>query len=360
MGYTELLAKASRQNQLLTVLFELTYACNLACEFCYNDLSLTGRPLKLTDYQRLIDELAEMGALNITLSGGEPMIHPDFYAIGSYAKQKRFGVTVKTNGVPLTERNIKRLITEVDPAKIESSLHGACAQTHDRLTQVSGSFDRLVHNIGLAVKAGLKVTLNCPLTCYNESEVDAMYALADDLGVVLKMTAEISPRDDGDTEPLKLRASAEGITGMYESAFAYQRVQMQRAAKATDTITLEVLGGDKSANTKSEKGTHKMCGTGSSSATIDPYGNVYPCVQYRRCIGNVHDQSMETVWNGPNETLGEIRQLAIDAYDLAKEQKIRHFCMGTAALKTGNPLEIHNQEIETARILEEVSTRFPV
>jgi radical SAM protein with 4Fe4S-binding SPASM domain len=357
MKYTELLAKASGKNQLLTALFELTYQCNWACEFCYNDLSLEGRPLQLKDYRRVIDDLAELQVLNITLSGGEPMIHPDFFAIGNYAKRKRFAITVKTNAIPLTQRNIGRLIDEIDPARIESSLHGACASTHDRLTRVPGSFDKMIHNIRLAVKAGLIVKLNCPLTRYNENEVDGMYTLADDLGVTLVISPEISPKDDGDMSPLELRASSDGIAGMYRAGFRYQKTLSDRLNKAGEIIPIRTPTGVMQSNeSMPSKGKVRICGTGSSSATIDPFGNVYPCVQFRRKIGNVHDQPISHMWAGENETLEEIRGLAVKAYDSLEENGVRHFCMGTAELKTGNPLTVHDQERESVALLDNVRT----
>jgi MoaA/NifB/PqqE/SkfB family radical SAM enzyme len=350
LKYSELLAKAGLNNQLLTVLMELTYRCNLACEFCYNDLSQSGRLLKLEDYTRVIDELAELGVLNITLSGGEPMLHPNFFAIGAHARKKRFGVTIKTNAIPLTQRNIDRLIAEVDPARVESSLHGACANTHDRLTLVPGSFEKTINNIQLATKAGLKVILNCPLTCYNENEVDQMYALADRLGVTLKITPEISPRDDGDTGPLSLRASEAGIINMYRAAFQYQQTQVDRAAKLSQELPINVPEMAARKRKVQPRGSHRMCGTGSSSATIDPFGNVYPCVQYRRKVGNVHEQSFIEMWSD-NNTLTEIRQLAVSAFDMAQDEGVSNFCLGTAALKTGDPLKIHADEKGASKAL---------
>ncbi|MBK6811949.1 MAG: hypothetical protein IPG81_24295 [Sandaracinaceae bacterium] len=58
------------ENRLTSVMFELTYACNLDCEFCYNDVGLGGEPLTLAEYHMVLAELADMGVLNLTFTGG--------------------------------------------------------------------------------------------------------------------------------------------------------------------------------------------------------------------------------------------------------------------------------------------------
>jgi molybdenum cofactor biosynthesis enzyme MoaA len=99
---------------------------------------------------------------------------------------------------------------EVDPFMVEVSLHGATAETHDRQTQVPGSFARLTMNLREARALGLRIKLNSPLTLWNEREVVAMYALADDLGLPIQFDALITRRDNGDASPQRISPSARG------------------------------------------------------------------------------------------------------------------------------------------------------
>jgi MoaA/NifB/PqqE/SkfB family radical SAM enzyme len=147
MRFEQLIRRARDENVLNSVLLELTYACNLHCTFCYNDLNLRGRRVALQAYKTLLDDLTEMGVMSLTLSGGEPLMYQHFFELGNYAREKGFVIKVKSNGIPLNRRNAERLKTEVDPFIVETSLHGARPESHDRLTQVPGSFDRLLKNI---------------------------------------------------------------------------------------------------------------------------------------------------------------------------------------------------------------------
>jgi MoaA/NifB/PqqE/SkfB family radical SAM enzyme len=142
-GYSGLVRRTWEENVLFSVLVELTYRCNLDCFFCYNDLALRGEPLSFDEYRRFFAELRDLQVLNLILSGGEPLAHPDFFRLGACARALGFLVRVKSNGHALRGDLARRLRDEVDPYVVEVSVHGATPATHDRQTRVPGSFDRL-------------------------------------------------------------------------------------------------------------------------------------------------------------------------------------------------------------------------
>ena len=140
MSFAGVLRKTWSDNLLFSALVELTYRCNLDCFFCYNDLGLQGEPLRTEQYFRFFEELRDLQVLNLTLSGGEPLAHPDFLRLGARARELGFVVRVKSNGHALRGEMARRVRDEIDPFLIEVSLHGATAATHDRQTRVPGSF----------------------------------------------------------------------------------------------------------------------------------------------------------------------------------------------------------------------------
>ena len=98
MSYDETILGTWENHHLFSALLELTYRCNLDCYFCYNDLGLRGEPLTFGAYERVLDDLRTLGCLHLTLSGGEPLAHPDFFSIGAKARELGFVVRVKSNG----------------------------------------------------------------------------------------------------------------------------------------------------------------------------------------------------------------------------------------------------------------------
>ena len=79
MSVSQLLSRAREENLLNSVLLELTYRCNLDCTFCYNDLDLRGKRVSLSDYRLLLDDLAQMGVMSLTFSGGEPLLYKHYW-----------------------------------------------------------------------------------------------------------------------------------------------------------------------------------------------------------------------------------------------------------------------------------------
>lgn len=333
MSFADVVRRTWDENRLFSVLFELTYRCNLDCFFCYNDVGLKGRPLSRERLFSALAELAEMEVFTVTFSGGEPLAHPDFLALGRRARELGFVVKVKTNGHAFRGDLARRVREEVDPYMIETSLHGATAGTHDRQTRVPGSFERLLANLGEMKALGFRVKVNAPMTAWNEHEIDAIFDLTDRLGVAVQVDPEITVKDDGDREPLSIAPSRDGM----ERLFRLQRVRAARAGAADPTSPRPTEDDDLPA-----PGAGKHCGAGSSTLAVDPYGNVYPCVSWRVPAGNLHETTFRAIWNGSSE-LETVRSTTV-----AVKSRLRTvpgapgmaFCPGAARAASGDPLAI--------------------
>ncbi len=361
MSLGRILAKTWEENRLFSVLVELTYRCNLDCFFCYNDLGAAGRPLAREQYFALFAELAELGVLNLTLSGGEPLAHPDFLALGRRARELGFVLRIKSNGHALRGELARRLREEVDPFLVEVSLHGATAATHDRQTRVPGSFDRLLANLQEMRTLGLRVKVNSTLTAWNEGEIEAMFDLVETLGLAFQVDPEVTPRDDGNRDPLAVTPSREGILNLFAVQAERARRWQEANAAAGEPSPSGAAGAPSASGAARAPGPsigkagddgtmagspQKHCGAGSSGIAVDPYGNVYPCVQWRRAVGNLHQRSLREIWSGSAD-LAEIRGLTarakqlVDGYGAAGA--LLNFCPGAAATFSDDPLAVYPQ-----------------
>ncbi len=319
MSFRDVVARAWDQNIPLTALFELTYACNLDCVFCYNDLDLRGQRLQLDDYDRLFRELRDLQTLTIILSGGEPLAHPNFFEIGRRARDFGFFIRLKSNGHGLRGRVARRVQEEVAPYLIEVSLHGARPETHDRQTRVPGSFERLRSNVRELKDLGARVQFNSTMTAWNADELPAMFDLADELGCRLQVDPVVSARDNGDLEPTKLQASPSDRARL---------LAIERSRSRASHPTAAEPDGDDAPPTPA-----KHCGAGSSTLAIDPFGNVYPCVSWRWHLGNVHEHSLTEIWRG--ETSEEVRdtttRIAREIASRPGPDRPQGYCPGAAA-----------------------------
>ncbi len=82
--------------------------CNLSCTYC-NEFDDFSRPVETHEMLRRIDQLAALGTTVITLSGGEPMLHPDLDRIIARIGAHNILSEVLTNGTLLTPERIERL-----------------------------------------------------------------------------------------------------------------------------------------------------------------------------------------------------------------------------------------------------------
>jgi len=352
MGFEQILQKTWRDNILFSVLVELTYRCNLDCFFCYNDVSLRGEPLRTEQYFAFFSDLRDLQVLNLTLSGGEPLAHPDFFRLGARARELGFVVRVKSNGHALRGDILRRLCDEVDPFLVEVSLHGATAATHDRQTRVPGSFDRLLANLREALEMGLRLRVNSTLTAWNEDEVEGMLDLAESLGLPLQIDPEVTPRDDGGREPLSISPSRAGMARMFSLQAARAR------ARAAGSLPIGSLAIGKGADDGTlPASVDKHCGAGSAGVAVDPYGNVYPCVQWRRAVGNLHQQSIGEIWT-TSAGLRQVRELTTQAKGLVESYgpggALMSFCPGSAVVRDGDPLRVYPDALRRMEVLGEV------
>ncbi len=308
------LRKVRTQRLLHDVTLELTYQCNLDCFFCYNDREKPGTLLSLDQYRTLLEDLARMQTLFLMLTGGEPMVHPHFFEIGRMTKELGFVVRVRTNGHTLSPRNVERLRQEVDPYMVEVSLHGASAETHDRQTRASGSFERLVRNLRQAREAGLRCGMVATPTAWNEHQIEDMIALGDEIGAPLRFQGPVGPRDNGDTGPLSIQPARE----TWDRIEAL--VSARRALRAADDERrpLPEVTVDREAETPA------TCSVGVAGIDIDPFGNVQACMHLQESAGSLHQQSIEEIWNH-SPLFTRARGRAIDAAVRLGDQPPRQF-----------------------------------
>jgi MoaA/NifB/PqqE/SkfB family radical SAM enzyme len=335
--YTDLLTKMLNENFLFSALLELTYRCNLNCCFCYNDRMRTGTPLSIDEYVKLFHDLRDLGTLELTFSGGEPLLHPCFFELGREARQLGFALRVKTNGIGLQEAVAQRLLNEVDPFVIEISLHGAHPATYERQTRVSGSFGRLMDNLQTLRRLGMRMQLNATLTAWNETELEEMIKLAEDMGMRIQIDSRVTPRDDGSLEPLCISPSLEAIERLL-------RIHQESADVALPHLDQDASRREGYAVLASTR--RKFCGAGSLGVVVDPWGNVYPCVQWRTSAGNLHEDSIKSIWYG-SPVLQDVRETLVKVMEERQAQEVDPlapaFCPGLT-----RQLESRPQQLEPA------------
>src|SRR5258708_34226490 len=152
----------------ITVTWEITAACNIACVHC---LSSSGhrRPgeLKTEQALALVDELADMQVFQIHFGGGEPFIYPGIWRVLEHCTARGLVMCVSTNGTLITQDRARRL-KQFDPLYFQVSLDGGTPQTNDSI-RGKGVFDRALRGLELLAAENHSLTVNSVLTLPSSS-----------------------------------------------------------------------------------------------------------------------------------------------------------------------------------------------
>jgi len=158
---------------------DFTYRCNNNCRHCWVRLPATAnereQELSFDDIRRIADEAQSMGCREWAISGGEPMLRPDFPELLDYLTLRARSYTINTNGTLITPSIAQRLKRKGSKMV---ALYGATAEVHDHVTRTPGSFDAVMRGFRYLQEAGAGFTVQLIPMRDNYHQYDDMVKLA--------------------------------------------------------------------------------------------------------------------------------------------------------------------------------------
>ncbi|MFT7622435.1 MAG: hypothetical protein ACI9WU_001608 [Myxococcota bacterium] len=151
----------------LTGLLRLGFGCNQDCAFCWQDRGWPDAPD--ARYLGWLEELAEAGVTELSISGGEPTLSKSLPQLIARGAQLGLDVFLQTNAVRLRKRAYAATLREAGLTGLFVSLHSGDAGVSDQMTRAPGTFVGTVAGIEAALAEGLYVTLNCIVESANAS-----------------------------------------------------------------------------------------------------------------------------------------------------------------------------------------------
>ena len=163
--------------------WELTLNCNLNCVHCGSSAG-RARHDELTTEECLdvVDQLADLGCELITLSGGEPMIRPDWFVIARAIADRGVHVNMVTNGLLITDRTAA-LVAESGMCNVGVSIDGP-EEIHDRI-RAKGAFAKSMEGIRTLVRNGVSVGVMTTINRWNIDHLAEIRQIAIDAGATM-------------------------------------------------------------------------------------------------------------------------------------------------------------------------------
>lgn len=331
-----------------TLTLMITDACNLTCPHCLLDCKGPGGVKVPSDIiTSIIDDFSGLGGETLHITGGEPLLHPDWYEILFHACKSPglSEVIIQTNGAMVTPQDIKKIKLLPDKAVIQVSLDGATPGTND-LIRGKGNFEAAISAIKLLLKEGIGKRVHIAFTEMqrNYDEIPEMLKLADSLGVgkfIAGTLIKSGRAKNADWIMLPDKSQVRSLIGLYEAEPDFKELY--------DRIgTISAIEWHKG---KSNPTDH-VCNC-ISTPFINASGKMYPCVMNLDndlAVGSAHEEGLYTVIAKRLEKWAHLPLLDKERSESLEKCKTcagrdhcRGGCLGRAFAVTGDVMSVEDR-----------------
>ncbi|MBR5020789.1 MAG: radical SAM protein [Oscillospiraceae bacterium] len=310
-GEQRLMAMASRRGMPISGAMELLPLCNLNCKMCYvrlsrGEMEAIGRLRTGAEWLALGAEMARAGVLFLQLTGGEPLLHPDFREIYMGLKKLGMILTVNTNGT-LIDEDWADFFAANKPRRLNITLYGGSRETYERQCGSADGFDRVVKAVGLLRERNVDVKFSASLTPQVRADLEEMGRIARELDVPLHVDpymtpasrerhrpfdeqSRLSPEDAADASLNFLRA----VKSAEEFEASRQAVLAQIDSFVQEPLVPAISG----------------CLAGRCAFTVSWLGRLQPCEILTEPAVHVFETGFEAGWNQVRDAFADVRYCA--------------------------------------------------
>jgi len=332
------------------VVWDYTYRCNLRCKHCYIDAGVDRGEMSISEKRRALDIMADAGVVSIAFSGGEPLLGDGIFEMIKRANEYGIFTALATNATLIT-KDVAIKLKRAGLGYVQISLDAPIPSVHDEFRGINGAWEKTIRGIKNAREAGLIVEISTTITRYNYHLIDDMLELARNLGAEFFMHFNFIPTGRGleivdeDITPwereMLLRSFARKLHENFPVATLSTAPQLAR-------VTLQVAG--KSASHDSVIAGHFYgfeltkkanevaeflggCGAGRLYISLEPNGDIQPCVFLPIKIGNILRDDFEELWRS-NPILESLRDRE-NYHGFCGKCKYKYICGGCRARAYG-------------------------
>ena len=204
--------------------FELTPRCNFNCRMCYvhlpeNEIKKHGTELTGAEWIRIAQEAKDAGTTWLCITGGEPLMHPEFETIWRELTQMGFFITLQTNASLLTE--YEKLFEECPPRACKITLYGSNDQVYRDVCRVENGFTKADAGIRMLRQMNIPVELVSTVIQQNLDDVENIirYVEKNKLRWIPNINVRTAGRGvDVDMEHLRIRPPKKDSNAEQESS----------------------------------------------------------------------------------------------------------------------------------------------
>ncbi|WP_254824255.1 TIGR04053 family radical SAM/SPASM domain-containing protein [Haloglomus halophilum] len=293
------------------LVWEVTQACDLACDHCRADATPERHPQELStgEGKALLDEAGRFGADGddqlVVLSGGDPMKRPDIPELVRYGTNAGCRMTLTPSGTDGLDREMLAILHGRGLQRLALSLDGGDAASHDAFRGEAGSFETTVRAAEHARELGLPLQVNTTVCAQTVDQLPAIRELVRELGAVLWSVFFLVPVGRGTALDSISPERAERVMNWLhdvndDAPFAvktteapsYRRVAIQRLRERVGESDRQTP--PTTPNGAMERRTGIVAGDG--FAFVSHVGEVYPSGFLPESAGTVREESVVDIY----------------------------------------------------------------
>jgi len=325
------------------VMFELTYSCNEKCVHCFNPGAARNENEKSTrtereeidilHYEKLLNDLQQMGVVKIILTGGDPFVKKDIWKLIELINERDFALDIYTNGLGLLGRVEK--LAKFYPRSVGLSVYSATDEVHDSITRVKGSLKKTLSVAQDFSEYGVPLYFKCPIMNHNATSYFTVSHLAKQFGAIPQIDITLTDAIDGDTA-ISEQLQVDG--------------ELLEIILRDPNIPLYVGKEAPNFGSQERDKNQAFCGAGTVLMNITPEGDVTPCNSFPTQFGNLKENSFIDIWNN-SKSLDIWQNTVINDYEECGTHERCGFCNrcpGQSFVEHGSPLKASTANCYTA------------
>ncbi len=299
--------KAARNRIPISGTFELTSRCNLNCKMCYihmtpTEQSVFGSELTTAEWIRLGQAAVKEGMVYLLLTGGEPLLRPDFCHLYTELAKMGLLLSVNTNGTQITPE-IVACFQRHKPEYVNVTLYGISANTYGELCGDPNGWEAALRGIRMLKEAGIRVNINTTLVRDNLQDMYRMIQFAKEIDVPIRTAAYIFPPVRNHHEPFSWVLSAEEM-GKTAALFDLSVMDTEKIEKRKKTILHCVE--QNVPDTEIQQGKRASCMAGRGAFWISWDGKMYPCGMIPNFSQDIRMADFCTAWKQTCESMAQV------------------------------------------------------
>ena len=299
------------QNDLLRSLhIEIANECNERCVHCYIPHEYKTKSIDPVLFYKTIEEGRAMNIINVTLSGGEPLLHKEILGFIRRCRELDLSVNILTNLTLLTDELIEEM--KKNPLLcVQTSIYSMDASTHDSITKVKGSLEKTKNNLLKLKEAGIPLQISCPIMKQNKDSFKDVIAFGEENGISVAVDYVIFASYDHTNCNLVNRLSLEEVGQAFDNQANKEYIEYL----CSQADEKNALAAD-----------DPICSICRYYICVSAEGTVFPCIGWQaNVIGDLKKQSLKEIWE-TSDDIKKLRQITRQAFPKCVDCEDRGYC----------------------------------